>query len=238
MTGPELVAIVLAAVAGGAVQSTLGFGGSFVLVPTVAVLAPGALPAAVLLGLLPLTAWLAWRERTALDRTAFTAISVARLPGIAAATAVVALAPQRVLTVVIATVLLVAVGAGAAGWSIPPTRAAQGITGVVSGFTGIAAALGGPPLALLYRDATGADRRATLSAVFTVGIVVGLAMLAAVGEVGSDDVRTGLLLGLGLVGGALLTAPSVARFSDDVLRRAVLGWAAVGAVAALVRTAA
>ncbi len=236
MSGPELAVVLTAALLGGAVQATLGFGGSFIMVPAVAVLAPEALPGAVLLGLLPLTAWVAWRDRHAVDRGAFLSISIGRLPGIVAATAVVALAPERVLTLVIAAVLLVAVAATGAGWSITPTRTAQGLVGVVSGFTGIAAALGGPPLALLYRDASGADRRGTLSAVFTVGIVIGLAMLAGVDEFGRADVPTGLLLGVALTGGALLVAPVVRGFSDEVLRRAVLGWAAVGAVAALVRS--
>ena len=236
MTGEVVAVLVAAAVVGGAVQATLGFGGSFVLVPAVAVLAPDALPAAVLLGLLPMTSWIAWRDRAALDRAAFVRISVARVPGILLATAVVALAPQRVLTLVIAAVLLVAVAANAAGWSIRPTRAAQGLVGAVSGFTGIAAALGGPPLALLYRHASGADRRGTLSAVFTIGIVLGLAMLAGVGEFGTADVPTGLLLGAGLTGGALLMAPVTQRLSDELLRRALLGWAAVGAVAAVVRS--
>lgn len=236
MTVEVLAVVVTAALLGGAVQATLGFGGSFVLVPAVAVLVPEALPAAVLLGLLPLTTWVAWRDRAAVDRTAFVRISVARVPGIALATAVVALAPERVLTFVIAAVLLVAVAATTAGWSIRPTGTAQGIIGAVSGFTGIAAALGGPPLALLYKDAGGAHRRGTLSAVFTVGIVLGLAMLAAVGEFATTDVPTGLLLGAGLFGGALLVAPVVRGFSDELLRRAVLVWAAVGAVAALVRS--
>lgn len=236
MTGLELAVVLAAAVAGGAVQATLGFGGSFIMVPAVAVLVPEALPGAVLLGLLPLTAWVAWRDRDAVDRTAFTWISIGRLPGIVAATAVVAMAPDQVLTLVIAGVLLLAVTATAAGWSITPTPVAQGAIGVISGFTGIAAALGGPPLAILYRDAGGADRRGTLSAVFTLGIVIGLAMLAGVGEFGAGDVPTGLLLGAALTGGALLMAPVVRRFSDDLLRRAVLIWAAVGAVAALVRS--
>lgn len=236
MTEVALLAVVLSAVAGGAVQATLGFGGSFIMVPAVAVLVPEALPGAVLLGLLPMTSWVAWRDRHAVDRTAFVRISLGRVPGMAAATAVVALAPVQVLTLVVAGVLLLAVAATAAGWSVPATRASQGIAGVVSGFTGTAAALGGPPLALLYRDATGADRRGTLSVVFSLGIVIGLAMLAAVGEFGLGDLPMGAVLGASLLGGALLVAPVVRHLSDDVLRRAVLVWAAVGALAALVRS--
>lgn len=235
MSALELTAILLSAVAGGAVQASLGFGGSFIMVPAVAVLLPRALPGAVLLGLLPLTIWVAWRDRRAIDRSAFVRITVGRVPGIVAATAVVALAPQRVLTLVIAGVLLAAVAATWAGWSVRTTPWTQGVAGLVSGFTGTAAALGGPPLALLYRDATGQDRRGTLSLIFVVGIVLSLVTLGAVGEFGLRDLGTGAMLGAGLLGGAFLVAPVTRRLSDESLRRWVLVWAAVGAVAAVVR---
>lgn len=231
----EVVAVVLAAVAGGAVQAALGFGGSYIMVPTVAVLLPEALPAAVLVGLLPLTLWVAWRDRGAVNRTAFLRITAGRVPGTVAATVVVALAPQRALTVIVAVVLLAAVAVASSRWTAPVTRTSQGIAGLVSGFTGTAAALGGPPLIVLYRDSSAADRRGTLSTVFVVGILLGLAMLGVAGEFGTHDLDTGALLGASLLGGALLVAPVVRRLSDAWLRRAVLAWAAVGAVVALVR---
>ncbi len=235
MSALELTAILLSAVVGGAVQASLGFGGSFIMVPAVAVLLPRALPGAVLLGLLPLTVWVAWRDRRAIDRSAFVRITAGRVPGILAATAVVALAPQRVLTLVIACVLLLAVAANWAGWSVRTTPWTQGAAGLVSGFTGTAAALGGPPLALLYRDSTGQDRRGTLSLIFVVGILLSLVTLGAVGEFGARDIGIGAMLGVCLLGGAFLMAPITRRLSDDLLRRGVLVWAAVGALAALVR---
>lgn len=235
MSPLELAAVVLAAVAGGAVQATLGFGGSYVMVPTVAVLLPEALPAAVLVGLLPLTLWVAWRDRGDVDRSAFLRITAGRVPGTVLAAVVVALAPQRTLIMIVAAVLLIAVGVVSTGWTAPVTRTSQGLAGLVSGFTGTAAALGGPPLIVLYRDATPADRRGTLSTIFAVGIVLGLATLGIAGEFASRDLGTGGLLGASLLGGALLVAPVVRRLPDHWLRQAVLVWAAVGALVALAR---
>ncbi len=236
MTDLQTAAVVISAVLGGGVQAVLGFGGSFIMVPVVAVIAPEAVPASVLVGLLPLTMQVAWRDRRAIDRSAFWRVTTGRIPGTVAGTAVVALAPARVLTLVIAAVLLLAVVATSAGWKVRTTPLTQGVGGLVSGFTGTAAALGGPPLALLYRDATGADRRGTLSAIFSFGIIFGLGTLAVAGEFDAADLATGLLLGLSLVAGAVLAAPAVRHLSDDLLRRAVLIWAAVGAVTALVRS--
>lgn len=235
MSPVELAAVVLSAVAGGAVQAALGFGASYIMVPMVAVLLPQALPAAVLVGLLPLTVWVAFRDRGDVNRTAFLRITAGRVPGTVLATVVVAVAPQRALTVIVAAVLLVAVGVASSRWTVPVTARSQGLAGLVSGFTGTAAALGGPPLIVLYRDSSAADRRGTLSTVFVVGILLGLTTLGIAGEFGRADLGPGLLLGASLLGGALLVAPVVRRLSDAWLRRAVLAWAAVGAAVALVR---
>jgi uncharacterized membrane protein YfcA len=235
VTGLQVGLIVLSAVLGGGVQATLGFGASFIMVPVVAVISPEAVPASVLVGLLPVTIQVAWRDRDAIDRSAFLRITAGRIPGTVAGTAVVALAPPRVLILVIAGVLLLAVAATAVGLKVRTTTTSQVVSGVASGFTGTAAALGGPPLALLYRDAAGANRRGTLSAIFAFGIIFGLATLAVAGEFDTGDLATGVWLGMSLVAGAVLAAPLVRRLSDEWLRRAVLIWAAVGAVTALIR---
>lgn len=235
MTPVEVAAVVLAAVAGGAVQAALGFGGSYIMVPTVAVLLPEALPAAVLLGLLPLTMWVAWRDRGDVNRSAFLRITAGRVPGTVLATVVVAMAPQRALTMIVAVALLAAVAVASSGWTAPVTPTTQGVAGVVSGFTGTAAALGGPPLVVLYRDSGAADRRGTLSVIFVVGILLGLTTLGIAGEFDTGDLATGTLLGASLLAGALLVAPFVRGLDDAWLRRAVLVWAGIGAVVALVR---
>lgn len=233
---PLVVAAVLAAtVAGGAVQATLGFGGAFIAVPVLAVLLPGTVPVAMLVGLFPVTAAVAWRERASLDRPAFRRMAIARLPGIALGTAVVALAPVDALTVLIAASLLLAVVAGAAGWEIERTPRNERLIAAVSGFTGTSVALGGPPVALLYRRAGAADRRATLNAIFSVGIVIALILLALSGEVGPEQLRVGALVFVGQAIGAVAAEPLVRRAGDELLRRAVLAWAGVGAAASLLR---
>lgn len=226
------VAVLAGAVLGGAVQGVLGFGGGYVAVPVLAVVAPQALPGAVLLGFAPFLFLLAWRDRAGVDRSAFTTITIARIPGIAVGTAVVAVAPTDTITVVIAAILLVAVAAAVAGWELQRTPTTMRVVGAVSGFTGTAAALGGPPMAVIYHRARAADRRGTLGAVFSLGNVVSIALLAVVGEVGLRHVPIGLLTAAGLLLGSLVAPAVNRRSSDEVLRRAVLAWAAVGGVVA------
>lgn len=231
----ELIAVIGAAVAGGALQSTLGFGASFVLVPTLAVIAPTLLPGAVVVGIVPMSVTMIIRDRRGFDARTVGRISLGRLPGIAVGGLVVAWLPLRWLTAMIALVLLLAVGSIAGGWQLAVTRRHELVAGAVSGLTGTAAALGGPPLALLHRNTAGGVLRPTLAGVWLVGSGPVLLSLALAGSLTRAQWSMGLSLGLSMVAGLTLAAPVVARLPDTRLRGLVLGWAAVGAVLALAR---
>lgn len=147
----------------------------------------------------------------------------------------VALLPLRWLTASIAAVLLLAVLSMAAGWHVEVTRSREVVAGAVSGLTGTAAALGGPPLALLYRGSTGKVMRPTLAGVWLVGTGPVLVALAVAGSLTGGQALVGGWLGVAMVVGLALAAPGVARLDDALLRRLVLVWAGVGGVFALGR---
>lgn len=230
-----LAAIVTAAVLGGALQSTLGFGASFTLVPALAVLAPELLPGSVIVAIVPMSMLMIARDRRGFDGWAVGRVSLGRLPGIAAGGVVVALLPLRWLTAAIALVLLTAVASVASGWQLRVTRPREVVAGMVSGLTGTAAALGGPPLALLYRSSTGSVLRPTLAGVWLVGSAPVLVSLWLAGSLTAEQARAGAWLGIAMVVGLTAAAPVVARLDDATLQRLVLGWAGVGALLALGR---
>jgi uncharacterized protein len=224
-----------AAIAAGGFQSSLGFGAAFVLVPALAVVAPDLLPGAVVVAIVPLSVVMVATQHRGLDLRAVGRVTVGRLPGIALGGVVVALLSQRALTVAIAVILLLAVVSVGSGWHLEVSRTTEMVAGVVSGLTGTAAALGGPPLALLYRGTAGAVMRPTLAGVWLVGSLPVLASLQLAGSLTGAQVRAGGLLGIGTVAGLALARPLVARLPDTTLRGAVLWWAGAGAGAALVR---
>jgi uncharacterized protein len=224
-----------AAVAAGGFQSTLGFGAAFVLVPALAVVAPDLLPGAIVVAIVPLSAVMVATQRRGLDLRAVGRVTVGRLPGIALGGVVVALLSQRALTVAIAVILLLAVASVGGGWHVEVSRTTELVAGAVSGLTGTAAALGGPPLALLYRGTSGTVMRPTLAGVWLVGSLPVLASLQLAGSLTSTQIRAGGLLGIGTVAGLVLARPLVTRLSEATLRGAVLWWAGAGAGAALVR---
>lgn len=164
-------------------------------------------------------------------------VTAGRLPGIAAGGALVGALSVTGITVAVAVTLLLAVGVAAAGVEVAVTRRREVLAGAISGLTGTAAGLGGPPLALLYRGSTGDRLRPTLAAVWLVGSVPALASLGWFGALHVEQVLLGGWLGLAALGGLVLAAPGVRRLPDRLLRSAVLWWAALGAVATIVRVA-
>jgi uncharacterized protein len=225
----------LGAVLAGGLQSTLGFGGSFVLVPALAVAAPRLLPGAIVVAIVPLSIVMLATRRTPLDVAAVGRVTLARLPGIGLGGVIVAALSPRSLTVAIAVALLLAVTTVASGWEADVTRTSEVVAGIASGVTGTVAALGGPPLALLFRASAGEVLRSTLAGVWLAGSLPVLLSLALAGSLTAEQVRVGVLLGLGTVGGLLLARPLLTRLSERSLRSAVLWWAGAGALAALVR---
>lgn len=235
LAGAPLAFVAGAAFLGGVTQGSLGFGASFMAVPALALTAPELLPGAMLVAILPLSIVMALRSRRDIDTHGLVWLTVGRMPGIVVGAVTVAVLPVRALTAAIAVLLLLAVAAAGWGHSLTVTGPREVVAGFVSGLTGTAAALGGPPLALLYRGRTGAVMRPTLAAVWAIGIVPALVSLTLAGEFTREQAGAGCLLAIATLAGLTVAAPIVRSVPDPTIRRAVLWWAAVGGVLALAR---
>ena len=86
-------------------------------------------------------------------------------------------ASQRMLGAVIGLIVLVAVAVLASGATVTLNNTNRLIAGTISGFSGAASAIGGPPIALLYRQEQGPVVRSTLGAIFATGIAINLLIL-------------------------------------------------------------
>jgi hypothetical protein len=117
---------------------------------------------------------------------------------------------------------------------IPVGPGTQVTAGAVSGVTGTAAGIGGPPIALLYQHHAGPEMRSTLAASFFFGTLLSITTLAVAQQVSWDQ----LLLGTALA--PLVVAGSYAgrRFHDFLdrgwMRPAVLVFATVSAFVVIV----
>ncbi|MDP9435581.1 MAG: sulfite exporter TauE/SafE family protein [Actinomycetota bacterium] len=231
-----LAGAAVAVLVGAAVQGAVGLGLGLVAAPVFALLDPTLVPATILLttSLLPLLT--AARELEGVDWRGLGFALPARVLGTGAGAWVVVTQPATTVAVVVAVVVLGAVGLSVTTWDARPTPGALVAAGLVSGVSGTATSVGGPPVALLYQRAEGRVLRATMGVYFLVGNVVSLTVLAGAGEVGLRDVGRAAVLVPFVVVGFLISGPLRRRVDGPSLRRAVLLLSAGSAVLLLLRT--
>ena len=234
---PILLLVAGAAVlVGAAVQGSVGLGLGLLAAPVFALADPTLVPGTILLTTSVLPVLTSLREREHVEWRGLGYALLGRAPGTAVGVYVVATQPRSTTAVVVAVVVLGAVGLSVTSWEARPTPRALITAGVISGVGGTATSVGGPPVALLYQRSSGATLRATMGMYFLIGNISSLLALTVAGEVAGRDVtRAGLLLPF-LLAGFLLSGPLRRHVDGERLRAAVLVVSATSAVLLLVKT--
>lgn len=189
------VLLVLAIVLVGAwLQGSVGIGLGLFAAPLLALFAPVFVPGPLLASVMLLGVLMALQERRSISRPVIGWALLGRAPGAVIGAALVSLAATAWLDLTLGTLILICVLLSASRWDLQPTRRHLIGAGVLSGITGTAASVGGPPMALVLQREDGATVRATLSVYFLIGITMSLAVLAAFGRFGREDVARAALL--------------------------------------------
>ena len=222
---------------GAMLQGSIGFGLNVVGAPLLVLIDTRFVPGPTLVAALVLTLLVGVRERGSVDRTGFWWIFVGRVPASLAAALVVSALPERGIAFALAAVVLVGVVMSLVGWRVPRTPVNVVAIGAVSGVMSTLSSVGGPPIALIYQDARGRELRGTLAAVFTIGALVSIGLLAAVGRFGEREVLISLVLVPGVVVGFIASIWTAPLLDRHALRPAILALSAFAALAAIVRYA-
>ncbi|MBO0776006.1 MAG: sulfite exporter TauE/SafE family protein, partial [Actinobacteria bacterium] len=229
---PSILVIVAAGLAiavGAMVQSGAGLGLGLIGSPLVTLLDPALMPGSLLVAGMVLPVFVLVRELRHADWPGVSWALAGRLAGTVAGVWVIASVSPRVLGVIIGSVVL-AVTAVTVAWRALPRNPWTLLTaGVISGTSGTATSIGGPPVALLYAGGSGPQVRASLSAFLMAGNTLAVAALAASGHLPGRDVAMGaIFLAFATAGFAL--AARLRRFLDGGrIRAAVLAIAAASA---------
>jgi uncharacterized membrane protein YfcA len=225
----------LAALLGAIVQSSVGLGVGLVATPIVTMLFPSLMPGSILVMALVLpVATLAQEFRHAELRGIGWAFG-GRLAGTPLGVWLVAVAPDRALSILIGVVVLAALAATTWSREVPRNRRTLAAAGIISGTTGTASGIGGPPIALLYQREAGPRVRATLAVFFIAGALLSLATLAAAGQLPARQVTAGLALLPFVLTGFLVSAPLRRYLDAGRLRLALLIVVGTSAVTLIVR---
>ncbi|WP_433473097.1 sulfite exporter TauE/SafE family protein [Spirillospora sp. CA-142024] len=225
----------LAALVGAIVQGSVGLGVGLVATPIVTMLFPSLMPGSILVVALALPLATLAQEVGHADLRGLGWAFGGRLVGTPLGVWLVAAAPERVLGIVIGVVVLAALALTSWSREVPRNRRTLATAGVISGTTGTASGIGGPPMALLYQRESGPRVRATLAVFFIAGALVSLATLAAAGRLPARQVVAGLEL-LPFVLAGFLAAGPLRRYLDaGRLRLALLVVVGTSAVTLIVR---
>src|SRR5215471_5849296 len=235
---PTIVLLVagIAVAAGALVQSGVGLGVGLVAAPVVALLDPALMPGSMLVvgALLPVL--ILAREARHTDWPGASWALGGRVAGTAVGIWLVTAVPVRTLGVLVGAAVLAVIAITTLGAELPRNRWTLLAAGVVSGTTGTATSIGGPPIALLYQHEHGARVRATLSLFLFVGNSLAITALAVTGRMPVRDVEAGLIF-LACAGVGLAAAARFRRFIDaGRIRAALLVTASASAIILIVHS--
>ncbi len=226
----ELVVAAVISLVASIIQGTVGLGFAVFSVPILTLIDPALTPIPQLFLALPISASAAWRERRDADLSGIGWIVAGRIPGAMLGAWTLLRVAEATLDVIIAVIVLAAVIALARGAGFALSVRNRTLAGFASGFTGTTSAIGGPPLALLYRNSPSATVRSSLGLMFAIGIVINLFALYSTGAVEPLDYRiTAILLAPSLLGFAL--SGRLRRFMEG--RRVTVAIFAISVLAAL-----
>ncbi|MDJ0865837.1 MAG: sulfite exporter TauE/SafE family protein [Myxococcota bacterium] len=217
------------------VQGSVGFGMALIAAPVLALLDPRFVPGPVMLVGMCLTGMVLIRERRSIDLGGLRYALPGSFLGTAAGGALLGALSPRGFGLLFSGLVLLAVLLSAAGWHVRATPGKVLGAGLLGGFMGTTSSIGGPPMALVYQDASAARLRGTLAAYFICTNAMGLTTLAVIGRLGRPELeRAGLLLP-GLVLG-FVTSLWTARWLDGASARPlVLGLSGLAALVLLAR---
>lgn len=194
-----------AAVALGAIaQGSVGFGVGVLGAPLLLLIDPRMVPGPLILTAFFLIVGLTWREWRGIRFRDLVWSLPGRGLGTVAAVLFIRAIPTEHFGAAVGALVVVAVALSAVGIEARLTPPSFVGAGALSGFFGTVAAIGGPPIALLYQRERGPVVRGTLSAFFVVGTVMSLVGLVFAGKFGATELAlTPVLLPGALVGYAL-----------------------------------
>lgn len=209
-------------------------GGNLVAAPLLLVIDPKFVPVPLLMAAVARSSLVAWRDHSAADWAGVLRLSSGRVPGTVVAALLLGLVPGRTFAIVFEVLILCAVALSVRAPAARRTKLVLTGVGFATGFMATLTSVGGGLTGLVYRDVDAPSLRGTVAAAATIGGLMSLAALAAVGHLPETALLLGLLL-LPSVFGVPASAAVVRRIGVRGLRPIVLAVVAATAVSGLVR---
>ncbi len=236
MTATTLTLLSAAVLVAAFVQGSTGVGFALIVAPVLGLIAPEQLPVCVLLLMLPLNLFVAWRERAALDLHSGSWIVAGRIVGTFGGVWVLTALSTSYMNTLIGVSTIIAATATLLMPAFVPTRSVYMAAGVITGVTETATGIGGPPLALVYQHHPAAVMRSTIALCFLIGEVISLVLLWHFGRTHAQQFVAALQLAPALIVGALLSRLAHSRVDSRSLRLFVMLFSIASGIVLLLRS--
>lgn len=234
---PDVLAIGVAVTfVAAAVQGTVGMGFALVSVPLLSLVHPALAPEPQILMVFPLLCVMAWRERHSVELSGIGWILIGRVPGALFGLVLLKLFVGWALDLLLGLMVLIGVLILVlADRFAERTPSWQFGAGFLSSTMSLVSSIGGPPIALLYRNDPGPTVRSNLSAVFAFGCVLTITARVLGNELTWDHVLTAIWMFPGVVLGFLVSKRMVKLVDARGLRPWILGLSSLACIGLLVR---
>lgn len=240
MTGglePGVLALVfLAVLLGSTVQAVVGLGVGLVAAPVITLLEPGLMPGVLICLAFVLSIVTLVEERRDIDWFGLNRSLPPRVLGTGVGVWVVSTFTADQLGVFIGTMVLLAVLLTWHAVEVPVNRGTLSAAGFISGVTGTATSIGGPPFALLYQHRPPRQIRTTMAVYFVIGAAISLVGLSVSGDLTRHQVAVGALLLPAVVVGAVVGSPLRRLLPAHRVRGAVLLVSGASALVLVIRS--
>ncbi|MGB3423003.1 MAG: sulfite exporter TauE/SafE family protein [Castellaniella sp.] len=216
-------------------QGCSGMGFAMLSAPIVTLFAPGLIPVMLLVLMIPLNAYIGWRERAAIDWRGVKLISVGRFAGTFLGLWILLVVNLHQLSLLIGWSTLIAAVVAMLSPSFELGKKGLGLVGLITGVTETSTGVGGPPLALAYQHKSGAVLRSTVALCFLVGEVISLIVLAIGGKVDTDALIVTMQMLPFLVLGSYASKFVHHRLDGPLLRYLVLGFSSISGIVVILQ---
>jgi uncharacterized membrane protein YfcA len=217
-----LVYIFIITTLGATLQGSLGLGLGFVAVPLLAIIDTRFLPGPLILAALVLTILLAYRDHEAIQFKGIAWVLVGRVIGTLIGIQLLILIPEKNLSLTFAGMVILGVLLSISGLRIRLNAKNLLGSGTLSGLMATTAAIGGPPLALIYQYLKGPALRGTLSSIFVFGAIISVLALASAGYFGLVELKLSFILIPGILVGFVISKYTARILDKGFIRPAIL----------------
>ena len=217
----EVIFIALLLFVSSAVQGVLGFGFAVIASPIIVQINPNLVPQLLALLGLPIALRVFFREKEGVDLSKVKPLIVGRLVGGPIGLLLLLNLSEKYLSIAVGVIVLIAGLGSFFGWVINRNKLNSFLAGTFSGIFGMVAAVGGPPVALLYRNTKSEEFRPSLNSVFSIGILITLSLLVLSGNLFMDHLLLFVLFLPFVLIGVRISSSIFSKFSDSFIAASV-----------------